>query len=76
MRNHSALIKLSLGFGIAALSSALLSGCGDGADMTNENVSGEVGQAVEETRDAAGNAADETGEAMERTGDRVESATD
>lgn len=76
MNNHSTLIKLTLAFSTAALSAALLFGCGNDSDMDDENVSGEMGQAVEETREGASNAADETGDAIERTGDRIESATD
>jgi len=76
MTNQSAFTKPMIALSAAALSAALLWGCGNDGDMDDENMSGEVDEAVEETRETASNAAEETREAVEETGDRVESATD
>ena len=60
----------------AAAAVLLLVGCGEDADTMDETVSGEVGQAVEETREATGDVIGAGREALEETGDRIESATD
>jgi hypothetical protein len=66
---------------IVGLSAALLFGCGEQTQDTGSgDVKEEVGEAMEETREATQAAAEEvretTSEAVEEAGDRIEAATD
>jgi uncharacterized protein YjbJ (UPF0337 family) len=80
--------KTSITLGVIGLSGALLLGCDNQSqEMSGEPVREEVGEALEESREAASAAAEKAGEAtdeaigqareaIEETGDRIESATD
>lgn len=78
MRSQSRSVKpnLTLAFTAAALSAALLWGCDNSSEMGGTDVSEKIGDAAEETREAANAAAEKTREAVEEAGDRIESATD
>ncbi|WP_200345604.1 hypothetical protein [Halochromatium glycolicum] len=76
MTTHPLSQKRSLSVGVAVFSLVLLGGCDQSPEMNDDEVSGEVQDAVEETREAADEAVEQTREALEETGDRIEEATD